>query len=206
MLISPPKNNIATYKYYATRGNNGNLIKNCMRTRYWWVCSDGLDSNDNHFVWTQGKRQEFLDRCKYKGVNENFERSEFSKTRQMYIDTAKTTKSTILESGDGVSSKDESDSNISMNMGTQSNGIGINNKIALKKASSQQKNQREMKLKKAQNKNNENFEIYKKLHEKIITEREIDEIYEYQMNNLKPTTDIFVEDLKQGELSNSDDI
>lgn len=55
-------------------------------------------------------------------------------------------------------------------------------------------------------KSNENFDTYKRLHEKILTDQEINEIYSYQMTNLKPTTDIFVEDVKNGGLSNSSDI
>jgi len=75
----------------------------------------------------------------------------------MYIDTAKTTKSTVLESGDGNSSNAESDSNLSMNLATTPVG---KNKQALKKASSQNNKVREMKIKRAQNKNNENSHLY----------------------------------------------
>jgi hypothetical protein len=151
-----------------------------MRSRYWWVCSDGLDAPENHFVWTQARRQEFLDRNKFVGINENFERSEYSKTRSMYIDTAKTTKSTLLAESDNnkESSQGESDSNLSMNMGNQE----------------KLKNPAKGRMKRANARNSENYEQYKKMHDKILTERELDEIYDYQMTSLKPTTDIFVED------------
>ena len=163
-----------------------------MRSRYWWVSSDGLDAPENHFVWTQARRQEFLDRNKFVGINENFERSEYSKTRSMYIDTAKTTKSTLLAESDNnkESSQGESDSNLSMNMGNQV----------------QPKNPTKGRMKRANARNSENYEQYKKMHDKILTERELDEIYDYQMTALKPTTDIFVEDLKNGNLSNCNDV
>lgn len=69
--------------------------------------------------------------------------------------------------------------------------MNMGNHVSLKKDS-------KVRMKKANTRNSENYELYKKYHEKILTDRELDELYDYQMTSLKPTTDIFVEDLKNG--------
>ena len=154
LLVTPPKNNIATYKYYITRGNHGNLIRNCMRNRWWWVASDNTESPENNFIWTQAKKQELLDKIKNVGINESYEKVELSKNKYMNTDTTKTTKSTIIESdNNAISSQGESDSNISMNM------------CRPKKSPSRCRKKNDFK-------NTESFDTFKGVHERILTETE----------------------------------
>jgi len=51
------------YTYYLGRGNNHNLVKNCLKSRgYWTRVDEDVDLEEVNLVWTQGKVK-YLFRC-----------------------------------------------------------------------------------------------------------------------------------------------
>lgn len=58
--ITIPSDNYWTYKYYIGKGNNSKLIKQCLKTRWWWTRVSKNDMDSANLIWTQWKNQEFL--------------------------------------------------------------------------------------------------------------------------------------------------
>ena len=47
-----PKTSFAPYKYYIGRGNNSILVRNCLKTRFWWSMGDFDEWDEYNFIWT----------------------------------------------------------------------------------------------------------------------------------------------------------
>lgn len=50
-----------SYKYYLGKGNNSNLIKQCLSTRWWWTRVSEEDIKTANLIWTQWKDKKTLD-------------------------------------------------------------------------------------------------------------------------------------------------
>jgi hypothetical protein len=61
--VKKPTSPASTYKAFIGRGNNSILIKNCLKSRFWWNIVDS-DSEVN-LSWTQSRDQKFIEmlRC-----------------------------------------------------------------------------------------------------------------------------------------------
>jgi hypothetical protein len=60
--VKRPGSPIATYKAFIGKGNNSILIKNCLKSRFWWNIVDG--ENEVNLNWTQSRDQKFIDLLK----------------------------------------------------------------------------------------------------------------------------------------------
>ncbi|CAD8199428.1 unnamed protein product [Paramecium octaurelia] len=60
-IQSPLKMDAPAYYFYVGKGNNGNLLKNLFRQRWWWQEVDTLDLNKVNMVWTQLKQNAFIE-------------------------------------------------------------------------------------------------------------------------------------------------
>ncbi len=47
-----PKSTFTPYKYYVGKGNNSQLVKNCLKQRFWWSLGDFEDWDSYNFIWT----------------------------------------------------------------------------------------------------------------------------------------------------------
>ncbi|CAD8122582.1 unnamed protein product [Paramecium sonneborni] len=55
-ICCPPKLEVPSYFYYVGKGNNGSLIKNMFRQRWWWQEIETLDITKVNMSWTQLKQ------------------------------------------------------------------------------------------------------------------------------------------------------
>jgi tubulin--tyrosine ligase len=51
-LITFPKSSFVPYKYYIGRGNNSILVRNALKTRFWWSMGDFEEWHEYNFIWT----------------------------------------------------------------------------------------------------------------------------------------------------------
>jgi len=42
------------------RGNNGQLVKQLFKTRYWWLLHDKDEMDKVNFMWTQLRKQDLM--------------------------------------------------------------------------------------------------------------------------------------------------
>ena len=66
ITITFPKQTFTPYKYYIGRGNNSVLVRNCLKTRFWWQMGDFDEWTDYNFIWTQWKSNKVLSKIKMK--------------------------------------------------------------------------------------------------------------------------------------------
>ena len=48
------------YKGHVMRGNNGQLVKQLFKTRYWWLLHDKDEMDKVNFMWTQLRKQDLM--------------------------------------------------------------------------------------------------------------------------------------------------
>ncbi|CAD8118984.1 unnamed protein product [Paramecium sonneborni] len=60
-IQSPFKMDVPAYYFYVGKGNNGSLLKNLFRQRWWWQEVESLDLNKVNMVWTQLKQNSCID-------------------------------------------------------------------------------------------------------------------------------------------------
>lgn len=60
--VQRPSTPVATYKAYVAKGNNSILVKNCLKSRFWWNIGDFETEANLH--WAQTKDQKFVDSLK----------------------------------------------------------------------------------------------------------------------------------------------
>ncbi|CAD8205623.1 unnamed protein product [Paramecium pentaurelia] len=60
-IQSPLKMDIPAYYFYVGKGNNGNLLKNLFRQRWWWQEVESLDLSKVNMAWTQLKQNAFIE-------------------------------------------------------------------------------------------------------------------------------------------------
>jgi hypothetical protein len=56
-----PKQSFTPYKYYVGHGNNSQIVRACLKTRFWWQLGDFEDWNSFNFIWTQWKSNKILE-------------------------------------------------------------------------------------------------------------------------------------------------
>ena len=59
-----------TQKYYIGPGNNCQVVKQALKSRYWWTQAPTEDFTEANFIWTSWKRDKHIDFIRQKGVNE----------------------------------------------------------------------------------------------------------------------------------------
>jgi tubulin polyglutamylase TTLL1/tubulin monoglycylase TTLL3/8 len=61
IMVELPTENFFYYKYFLGKGNNSNLIKQCLSGRWWWtrVAEDEIESA--HLIWTQWKDKQVVE-------------------------------------------------------------------------------------------------------------------------------------------------
>lgn len=59
-----PKGSIVPYKYYIGKGNNSLLVRNALKTRFWWSMGDFEEWHEYNFLWTQWKSNKILAQIK----------------------------------------------------------------------------------------------------------------------------------------------
>ena len=63
-IIPFPKAPFTPYKYYIGRGNNSILVRNCLKSRFWWSMGDFEDWEGYNFIWTQWKANKIVAKIK----------------------------------------------------------------------------------------------------------------------------------------------
>jgi tubulin---tyrosine ligase len=63
-IIPFPKASFTPYKYYIGRGNNSILVRNCLKSRFWWSMGDFEDWDEYNFIWTQWKANKIVAKIK----------------------------------------------------------------------------------------------------------------------------------------------
>lgn len=61
----PPANQV-TYKYFIGKGNNGLMVRTLLKTRWWWMPTDGFEGTEVNLVWTQLRNNGLIDSLKSK--------------------------------------------------------------------------------------------------------------------------------------------
>jgi hypothetical protein len=59
-----------TQKYYIGPGNNYQVVRQAIKSRYWWTPAPTEDFTEANFIWTSWKRDKHIDFLKQKGSNE----------------------------------------------------------------------------------------------------------------------------------------
>ena len=59
-----------TQKYYIGGGNNHQIVKSVIKSRYWWTPAKYEDFTEANFIWTSWKKDKHISYLKTKGVNE----------------------------------------------------------------------------------------------------------------------------------------
>lgn len=59
-----------TQKYFIDTGNNYQIVKNAIKSRYWWTPATNEDFNEANFIWNSWKRDKHIEYLKIKGVND----------------------------------------------------------------------------------------------------------------------------------------
>ena len=59
-----PKNTFAPYKFYVGKGNNSILVRNALKSRFWWSAGDFEEWHEYNFLWTQWKSNKILSQIK----------------------------------------------------------------------------------------------------------------------------------------------
>ena len=52
------------YKYYIGKGNNYQVVKLALKTRFWWHVGDYEEWTDYNFMWTQWKSNKIVEGLK----------------------------------------------------------------------------------------------------------------------------------------------
>ncbi len=56
---------IATYKAWVGKGNNSILIKNSIKSRFWWNIVDSVEATaDANLLWTQSRTPKIIEQLK----------------------------------------------------------------------------------------------------------------------------------------------
>jgi hypothetical protein len=63
-IIPFPKASFTPYKYYIGRGNNSILVRNCLKSRFWWSMGDFEEWDEYNFIWTQWKANKIVAKIK----------------------------------------------------------------------------------------------------------------------------------------------
>ena len=50
--IQFPTATFAPYKYYIGRGNNSNIVRTALKSRFWWSMGEYDSWDDYNFIWT----------------------------------------------------------------------------------------------------------------------------------------------------------
>ena len=61
LVIEQPSENFFYYKYYLGKGNNSNLIKQCLSGRWWWARVGEEEVESAHLIWTQWKDKKVVE-------------------------------------------------------------------------------------------------------------------------------------------------
>ncbi|OMJ95251.1 hypothetical protein SteCoe_1466 [Stentor coeruleus] len=61
LVLELPTDSFFYYKYYLGKGNNSNLIKQCLSTRWWWTRVNEDEISNANLVWTQWKDKKTLE-------------------------------------------------------------------------------------------------------------------------------------------------
>ncbi|OMJ89940.1 hypothetical protein SteCoe_7833 [Stentor coeruleus] len=69
LAIEIPIDTFFYYKYYLGKGNNSNLIKQCLSTRWWWIRVNEEEISNANLVWTQWKDKKTLESLPKLSVN-----------------------------------------------------------------------------------------------------------------------------------------
>jgi hypothetical protein len=59
-----PKASFTPYKYYIGKGNNSLLVRNALKSRFWWSMGDFEEWHEYNFIWTQWKSNKILAQIK----------------------------------------------------------------------------------------------------------------------------------------------
>lgn len=52
------KDQLSAYKAIITKANNGQIVKNCLKTRWWWQISE--NNEKLNLLWTSWKKSKFI--------------------------------------------------------------------------------------------------------------------------------------------------
>ena len=63
-IIPFPKASFTPYKYYVGKGNNSILVRNCLKSRFWWSMGDFEDWDEYNFIWSQWKANKIVAKIK----------------------------------------------------------------------------------------------------------------------------------------------
>jgi len=55
-----PSASFNPYKYYIGKGNNSQLVRACLKTRFWWSMGDFNTWEEYNFMWTQWKSNRII--------------------------------------------------------------------------------------------------------------------------------------------------
>ena len=64
VIIAFPKQSFTPYKYYIGRGNNSLLVRNCLKSRFWWSSGDFEEWDEYNFLWTQWTTNKIIGKIK----------------------------------------------------------------------------------------------------------------------------------------------
>ena len=64
IVVHFPKQTFTPYKYYVGKGNNSILVRNCLKSRFWWSMGDFEEWDEFHFIWTQWKTNKIIAKIK----------------------------------------------------------------------------------------------------------------------------------------------
>ena len=78
---------IQIYKVYVGKGNNGGLVKNCFRQRYWWHVTEDKNGDYNMF-WSQSRNDSII---------ENVRKSNYTRINSITVNGNKKSGDTITK-------------------------------------------------------------------------------------------------------------
>jgi hypothetical protein len=221
LLVTPTKNTHSTYKFHIALGNNGIMIRNALRYRWWWIASDKIDSADNNLVWTQLKCQPWLDEIPELGrmapdlalIPTTKSQSDALAAKKLGPTEKSSNHKTHLTS---MSSCPDSDNKSSENYtpgisdtttakilkGGQQHSTKTISKTSLPVNIQRPATHKQLlgdaskTLTKQNLATEESNKVYQKFHSKLFSKTETDQLQRYQMFKFKPTIDVFLEDVK----------
>lgn len=60
-FYSIPQSHLTELKFKVGRGNNSLLLKECMKTRWWWnLMTSEVEDSEINFIWTQIKVPSYM--------------------------------------------------------------------------------------------------------------------------------------------------
>ena len=131
-IVSYPSPTQPMYKCYIGNGNNGFLIRNLIKTRWWWTCVDSPESADINFIWTELKKNNIVNTLK-------------PKSRDNTISEKGTALVQVLSEKSGESTSDLADSDSEMQTSESSLGKA-NVKCASQKGSEEPNSEQDSSL------------------------------------------------------------